>query len=75
MADPIVLGVVVVGARLAYALVELWTAPVRTRAEADAVATLLRAAGPGGMVETTAPDGSVTTVRTAPDAELAEAGR
>lgn len=75
MVDPVVLMVVVVSARLAYALMELWTRPARTRAEADAVATLLRAAGSGGVVETATPDGGVTTVRTAPVAEPAEAGR
>lgn len=75
MVDPVVLVVVVVSARLAYSLVELWTSPARTRAEADAVATLLRVAGPGGMVETAAPDGSLTTVRTAPIDERAEVVR
>ncbi|MFE7133345.1 hypothetical protein ACFVIM_21040 [Streptomyces sp. NPDC057638] len=65
MLDPEVLVVVVVGARLVYALIELCTRPVRERAWAHAVATVVRAAGPGGTVETTRRDGGTVTARAA----------
>ncbi|MBY6307381.1 hypothetical protein [Streptomyces clavuligerus] len=78
MLDPVVLVVVVVGARLLYALTELWTRPARERAWAHAMATVLRAAGPGGTVEATRREGGGVTARTASAAErdrLAAAGR
>jgi hypothetical protein len=63
MADPVVLCVVVAGARLAYSLVSLGTSPARERAHARVVAALLRAAGPGGVVESVRRDGSAVVVR------------
>lgn len=72
MADHVVLLVVMGSAQLAYSLVALWTWPARNRAGAEILAALLHAAGPGGVVETAAPDGSVVIVRTAPVAEPRE---
>ncbi|WP_202550863.1 hypothetical protein [Streptomyces sp. SID8352] len=66
MVEPVVVAVVVVGARLVYALAALWSWPVRERARAHALATLVRAAGPGAVVEVTRADGGGTvTARTA----------
>ncbi|WP_433533251.1 hypothetical protein ACQPYA_15240 [Micromonospora sp. CA-263727] len=75
MVDAVVLMIVVVGARLAYSLVSLYTWPARARARAEVIALLLRAAGPGGVVEDAAPDGSTVTVRLAPVLPRAEMGR
>ena len=61
MADAVVLFVVVAGARLAYSLVSLARECIR----AQALAILLRAAGPGGVVEAAHGDGSVVIVRAA----------
>ncbi|RIV39190.1 hypothetical protein [Micromonospora radicis] len=66
MVDAVVLVIVVTGARLAYALVSLYTGPARIRTRAQALAFLVRAAGPGAVVEAAAPDGTRVTVRSAP---------
>ncbi|MBD0419433.1 hypothetical protein AB0L35_37935 [Streptomyces sp. NPDC052309] len=63
MVDPVVLVVVLVGARLVYALAALWMRPARERAWAHALATVVRAAGPGGVVEVTRADGDMVTAR------------
>ncbi|GIJ80212.1 hypothetical protein SAMN05443287_102666 [Micromonospora phaseoli] len=74
MVDTVVLVIVVVGARLAYSLVSLYTWPARARARAENMAVLLWVAGPGGVVETTGPDGAVI-VRRAPVLPASEVGR
>jgi hypothetical protein len=63
--DPVVVVVVLVCARLVYALAALWTRPARERAWAHALATVVRAAGPGGTVEVTRADGDMLTARSA----------
>ncbi|MEV7866404.1 hypothetical protein AB0P17_09930 [Streptomyces sp. NPDC088124] len=65
MIDPVVLVVVPVCARLVYALAALWMRPAKERAWAQALATLVRAAGPGGTVEVTRADGDTLTARSA----------
>ncbi|MBK3573233.1 hypothetical protein JHN63_05245 [Streptomyces sp. MBT65] len=70
--EPVVVVVVPVCARLVYALALLWTQPVRERAWAHALATVVRAAGPGGTVEVTRADGDTLNARTA--AVVAPAG-
>ncbi|CAL9367274.1 hypothetical protein [Streptomyces sp. enrichment culture] len=69
--DPVVVVVVLVCARLVYALAALWTRPTRERAWAHALATVVRAAGPGGVVEVTRADGDMLTARSAGAAEPA----
>ncbi|MEV0170407.1 hypothetical protein AB0I00_04675 [Streptomyces sp. NPDC050803] len=75
MVDPVVLVVVPVCARLVYSLAALWMWPARERAWARALATVVRAAGPGGVVEVTRADGGTVTARSAAGAEPAGAGR
>ncbi len=75
MVDAVVLVIVVAGARLVYSLVSLQTWPARARARAEMVALLLPVAGPGGVVETAAPDGSTVVVRLAPVLPAVEVGR
>jgi hypothetical protein len=75
MVDPVVLCVVVAGARLAHSLISLCMSPARERARAHALATLLRAAGPGAVVEATRRDGSVVIARSAPDPAPGAVGR
>ncbi|MFV2103548.1 hypothetical protein [Micromonospora sp. LOL_024] len=73
--DTVVLVIVVVSARLAYSLVSLYTWPARARAGAENMAVLLWVAGPGGVVETTGPDGTAVIVRRAPILPASEVGR
>jgi hypothetical protein len=63
--EPVVVVVVPVCARLVYALAVLWTQPVRERAWAHALATVVRAAGPGGTVHVTRADGDTLNARSA----------
>ncbi|MEU6375311.1 hypothetical protein [Streptomyces sp. NPDC046909] len=63
--DPVVVVVVPVCARLVYALAALWLRPARERAWGHAMATVVRAAGPGGTVEVTRADGDVVSARSA----------
>ncbi|MBQ0827522.1 hypothetical protein [Streptomyces tagetis] len=65
MVEPVVVVVALAGARLVYALVALWTRPAWERAWAHAVATVVRASGPGGVVEVTRADGDKLTARRA----------
>lgn len=71
--EPVVVVAVPACARLVYALAALWTQPARERAWAHALATVVRAAGPGGMVEVARADGDMLTVRSATAAEPAGA--
>ncbi|MFJ9241560.1 hypothetical protein [Streptomyces sp. NPDC101776] len=73
--EPVVVVVVPVCARLVYALAVLWTQPVRERAWAQALATVVRAAGPGGTVEVTRADGDTLNARSATVVEPAGVGR
>lgn len=80
MVDPVVWCVVLSGARLAYSFASLCAAPARERAQAAALATLLRAAGPGGVVKASRPDGTVVIAalvgtRSHRDAEVPEMDR
>lgn len=59
MVEPVTLCAVLSGARLAYSLILFCTSPARERAQADALATLLRAVGPGGAVKACRQDGTV----------------
>ncbi|WP_338484728.1 hypothetical protein VM636_14580 [Streptomyces sp. SCSIO 75703] len=65
MVEPVVVVVALAGARLVYALVALWTRPAWERSWAHAVATVVRASGPGGVVEVTRADGDRLTARRA----------
>ncbi|MFF9900063.1 hypothetical protein [Streptomyces longispororuber] len=63
--EPVVVVVVLACARLVYVLAVLWTRPTRERAWAQALATIVRATGPGGTVELTRADGDMLTTRSA----------
>ncbi|MFG2776456.1 hypothetical protein ACGFY7_01180 [Streptomyces prunicolor] len=63
--EPVVVVVVPACTQLVYALAVLWTQPVRERARAHALATVVRAAGPGGTVEVTRADGEMLIARSA----------
>ena len=63
--EPVVVVVVLSCARLVYALAALWAQSARERAWAHALATVVRAAGPGGTVEVTRADGDTLTARSA----------
>ncbi len=65
MVEPVVVVVALAGARLVYALVALWTRPAWERSWAHAVATVVRASGPGGVVEVVRADGDRVTARRA----------
>lgn len=63
--EPVVVVVVPTCARLVYALAVLWTRPARERAWAHALGTVVRAVGPGGIVEVTRADGDTLIARSA----------
>jgi hypothetical protein len=71
--EPVLVVVVPACTQLVYALAVLWTQPVRERARAHALATLVRAAGPGGTVEVTRADGETLIARSATAVEPAGA--
>ncbi|MFF3377590.1 hypothetical protein ACFYXF_32100 [Streptomyces sp. NPDC002680] len=71
--EPVVVVVVLTCARLVYGLAALWTRPARERAWANALATVVRAAGPGGTVEVTRADGDSLSARSATAVEPAGA--
>jgi hypothetical protein len=71
MADPVVLGVIAIGAQLAHSLIVFCTAPARERAKAQTLETLVRAVGPDGMVAVVRRDGSVVITRPALGPEAA----
>lgn len=73
--EPVVVVVVLACARLVQALAALWTQPARERAWAHALATVVRAAGPGGTVEVTRADGDMLTARSATAVEPASRDR
>ncbi|WP_405951871.1 hypothetical protein OG588_42270 [Streptomyces prunicolor] len=73
--EPVVVVVVPACTQLVYALAVLWTQPVRERARAHALATVVRAAGPGGTVEVTRADGEILIARSAAVVEPAGAER
>jgi hypothetical protein len=60
MRDPVLLSAVVGAARLAYSLVCLWTSVARERQRGQTLVALLRAAGPGAVVEDVRADGALT---------------
>ncbi|MEV8541728.1 hypothetical protein [Streptomyces sp. NPDC051572] len=71
--EPVVVVVVPACTQLVYALAVLWTQPVRDRARAHALATVVRAAGPGGTVEVTRADGETLIARSVAAVEPAGA--
>jgi hypothetical protein len=75
MADPVVWGVIVIGAQLAHSLVVLCTAPARERARAQTLAALVRAVGPVGVVAVVMRDGRVVITRAALGGGSEAAGR
>lgn len=75
MADAVFLFVMVAGTRLVYSLMSLCTASARERAWAHALTTLLRAAGPGDVIEYARRDGNLVITRAAAGAADQAAGR
>lgn len=71
MVDHAVVVVVLVGARLVYMLAALWMWPRGERARAQALAMVVRATGPGGVVQVARADGGMVTVRSAAAVEPA----
>ncbi|WP_445394727.1 hypothetical protein ACSMX9_15515 [Streptomyces sp. LE64] len=65
MVDPVVVVLVVVGARLVYGLAALWARPARERARAQGLAMVVRSAGPGAVVEVTCANGDLVSARPA----------